>query len=131
MTEPEGTLTAAQFEILEVVWAAGADGATVAEIWKRIGLSRELSRTTVLNQVDRLEKRGWLNRQEGESGLRFTAAVDRATASSRLAGEFVRDFFGGSADKLVMSLLGAGGLDSADIRRLRDLLKQAEKGDRP
>ena len=39
---------------------------TVAEIWQAIGASRAIGRTTVLNQVDRLEKRGWLRRVAGE-----------------------------------------------------------------
>jgi predicted transcriptional regulator len=136
MPEPQGTLTPAQFEIMRAVWDAGGDGASVAEIWKRIAEGRDITRTTVLNQVDRLEERGWLMRRPGEGVLRYTAALDRDAASGRLAGEFVRDFFGGSAGELVQSLLGAGELADADIGRLRKLLDRAArdrrgKGGRP
>ena len=55
MTDPEGTLTAAQHEILQAIWNAPKSGATVTEIWQAIGELRGITRTTVLNQVDRTD----------------------------------------------------------------------------
>lgn len=122
MPTPEGTLTAAQHEILEMIWGGPEGGLTVAEIWQRIGESREISRTTVLNQVDRLEKRGWLKRKKTPSGYRYLVTQSRAKTTRKLAEEFVDSFFGGSASELVMSLLGAKKLKPKDVDRLRDLL---------
>src|SRR5262245_48873976 len=65
MREPKGSLTAAQYEIMDAVWNAGAEGVSVADIWQAISHARAIGRTTVLNQVDRLEKRGWLKRLPG------------------------------------------------------------------
>lgn len=129
MTDPQGSLTPAQFEILGAVWDAGDGGATVAEVWKRIAGGREITRTTVLNQVDRLEERGWLvrNTPDGGGPARYSAALDRSSASGRLAGEFVRDFFGGSAGGLVQSLLGRGELGDEELVRLRGLLDDAAR----
>lgn len=121
---PEGTLTPAQYEILNVVWDVGPDGATVAEIWHVISESRSVARTTILNLVDRLEKRGWLKRRDAEGGARYTAAVSRDRTSAALADDFVDTFFDGSAANLVMSLLGTSKLDADEIRRLRDVLNQ-------
>src|SRR5882724_757108 len=100
MSDPVGTLTAAQHEILEVVWAAADLGATVAEIWEEIGQHRQVTRTTVLNQVDRLEKRGWLKRHQHADGFRYVAKQPRQQVASGLAVEFVNSFFGGSASEL-------------------------------
>jgi BlaI family penicillinase repressor len=122
MVNPEGTLTAAQHEILEVIWNGPDCGATVTEIWQASGEPRELSRTTVLNQVDRLEKRGWLRRKKYEDGFRYLATRSRDDAARGLAEEFVNDFFGGSPSELVMSLLGSNRLKPAEIARLRALL---------
>lgn len=122
---PEGTLTPAQYEILDVVWNAGSDGATVAEVWHAVSESRSVARTTILNLVDRLEKRGWLKRRETDGAARYTAAVNRDRTSAALADEFVQTFFDGSAANLVMSLLGTAKLDAAEIRRLRNILDQA------
>ena len=122
MADPVGTLTAAQHEILDVVWDAPMSGATVTEIWQAIGRQRDVTRTTVLNQVDRLEKRGWLRRKKHEDGFRYVATRSRDEAARGLAEEFVNSFFDGSASELVMSLLGSKKLKPAEIARLRDLL---------
>ena len=127
MSEVEGNLTATQYEILEVVWHYGDDGASVAEIWQAILDQRSVGRTTILNLVDRLEKRGWLVRRDGQRPVRYAAARDRSKTNSFLAGSFVDDFFGGSASGLVMSLLGSKRLTHEEIEHLRSVLDQAKK----
>ncbi len=122
MALPEGNLTPAQFEIMEVVWNQGRRGATVAEIWQTISESRDLARTTTLNLVDRLQRRGWLRRRQGSGVNRFVASLSRKKTARLLAGEFVDDFFGGSASDLVMSLLGSKQLRPDEIQRLQKLL---------
>jgi BlaI family transcriptional regulator, penicillinase repressor len=119
---PDGPLTPTQYEILEAVWNAGVDGITVAEIWQQVTERRQVARTTILNLVDRLEKRGWLRRKAVEGVNRFTAAVSRDRTHASLAGDFVDDFFGGSASHLMMSLLGTGRLSPDEVRELRTLL---------
>jgi predicted transcriptional regulator len=119
---PDGPLTPAQYEILEAVWAAGQEGITVSEIWQSASERRQVARTTILNLVDRLEKRGWLKRRNAEGGNRYTAALSRERTTAALAGDFVDDFFGGSASHLVMSLLGTGRLSAEEVRELRKLL---------
>lgn len=119
---PDGPLTPTQYEILEAVWATGSDGITIAEIWQQVSERRSVARTTILNLVDRLEKRGWLKRHAAEGANRFTAAVSRDRTHASLAGEFVDDYFGGSASALVMSLLGTGRLSAEELRQLRSLL---------
>src|SRR5262245_49465304 len=110
---PEAGLTPVQFEILEVVWAAvdsaardgvSADGASVAEIWEAVAKSRDVGRTTILNLVDRLEKRGWLARKKVDGVFRYRPTVSRDQAAGSVAAEFVDAFFSGSASELVMSL---------------------------
>lgn len=127
MKKPIGTLTPTQHEIMRVVWKANDVGATVAEIWKTITAGREVSRTTILNLVDRLEKRGWLKRVEGESSYRFLPAMGHEKTAVQLAGEFVDSFFGGSAANMVSSLLGSEKIGPDDVKRLRELLAEAER----
>ena len=129
MASPEGTLTPAQHEILEVIWNAPDIGATVTEIWQAICKKRQLTRTTVLNQVDRLEKRGWLKRRKHPDGFRYVASQTRERVAGGLTDEFVDSFFGGSASDLVMSLFGSKKLKPADVARLRALLEaRSSKG---
>lgn len=135
MPQPHGTLTPAQYEIMLAVWEAGLPGATAGEIWQAVRARRSVTRTTVLNLVDRLAKRGWLKRSQHNGAFHYVAALDRSEAEQRLAGAFVSDFFGGSASDLVMSLLGRRGLKTREIDRLRRMLDEAAgargKGGRP
>jgi predicted transcriptional regulator len=121
MTAPDGSLTPAQYEILQMLWDA-PDGLTVAEIWERICQDREVSRTTVLNLVDRLEKRNWLRREKVDGVFRYMPAVDRQSTQSLLASEFVGEFFDGSPTSFVLSLLGSNRISKAELQRLKSLL---------
>jgi predicted transcriptional regulator len=122
---PEGKLTPAQFEIMQLVWNS-ADGLTIGEIWEAIRAGRQVSRTTVLNLVDRLEKRSWLARRKHEGVFRYAAVVERQSVERQLAADFVQEFFDGSAAHLVLSLLGSRQIASSDIDQLKRLLDERE-----
>ena len=125
MPKPQGSLTSTQYEILDVVWNHGSTGATIAEIWQAFAARRPVGRTTILNHVDRLEKRGWLIRREDESPLHYVAALAREKTAAMLTGDFADGFFGGSARDLMVSLLGSKRLKPAEIDQLRRLLESA------
>ena len=133
---PEGDLTPAQFELVAAAWDGPAEGMTVAEIWQAVANRRGVTRTTVLNLVDRLEKRGWLERESIGGVYRYRPTLDRATAEARLAAGFMAGFFGGSPTQLVQSLLGSEDVSVADIDRLQKVLTEAKRakaraGERP
>ncbi|MGW8257544.1 MAG: BlaI/MecI/CopY family transcriptional regulator [Thermoguttaceae bacterium] len=127
MSKPEGSLTSVQHEIMAAVWDCGEEGATVSEIWQAIASQRRVGRTTILNLVDRLEKRNWLVRRDNEKPYRYFAALGREETAVFLAGGFVDDFFAGSAGNLVMSLLGSKRLKPGEIDRLREVLESTSK----
>lgn len=102
---PDGKLTPTQHEIMEFVWSAGEQGITVTEIWEAVSARREVIRSTVLNLVDRLEKRCRLRRRKRKGGFRYFPAVKRETAVQELTNDFVNDFFGGLARDLVVRLM--------------------------
>ena len=82
MANPEGKLTPVQFEIMEMVWDSSVDGVTVAEVWNAVSAKRSVTRTTVLNLVDRLEKRGWLKRRKKLGTFHYVATVERETTAA-------------------------------------------------
>lgn len=125
---PDGTLTPAQFEIMQLLWDA-TQGLTVAEIWEQICKEREVSRTTVLNLVDRLERRGWLDRQKVEGVFRYTPAIDRQSTEGQLAADFVGEFFNGSPASFVLSLLGSNRISKSELQRLKSLLEKPNTKD--
>lgn len=121
MAKPEGKLTPVQFEIMQLIWNA-EQGRTIGEIWDAIRSGRDVSRTTVLNLVDRLEKRGWLKRRKRQGVFRYTASVARQSVETQLASDFVDEFFDGSAANLLMNLLGSQRISKSEIQRLKRLL---------
>ncbi len=125
MVVPKGNITPVQYEILQVIWSGKDEGSTVAEIWRKISKLRSVGRTTVLNLVDRLEKRGWLTRRQAQGVYRYRAALDREKTTHALATGFVDDFFDGKASDLVMSLLGNRSIKKSEVERLRKLIDKA------
>jgi predicted transcriptional regulator len=99
----------------------------VSEIWQAISQQRDVGRTTVLNLVDRLEKRGWLSRRKVDGVFQYTATVGREKAAGHVAGEFVDAFFSGSAADLVMSLLGSKRISADEVDELRAMLDERKK----
>ena len=130
MPKPEGKLTPVQFEIMQLIWNA-PQGLTVGELWEAIRPIRDVSRNTVLNLVDRLEKRAWLKRRKDQGVFRYAAAIGRQPVEAQLTADFVEEFFEGSAANLLMSLLGSQRLSKADIERLKRLMNQNTKGSVP
>jgi predicted transcriptional regulator len=124
MPAPEGKLTAAQFEILRLTWNS-TGGLTIGEIWDAIRSRRDVSRTTVLNLVDRLEKRGWLKRKKDRNVYRYFPTVDRSAAEQQMAADFLDDFFQGSPSGLLMSLLGSKRISKEDADNLKRLIENS------
>ncbi len=127
MATPEGKLTPVQFEIMQLIWNS-TRGMTSGEIWEAIRPGRDVSRTTVLNLVDRLEKRAWLKRRKDQGVFRYAAAVERQSVEAQLATDFVQEFFDGSAANMVMSLLGSGRIPKPEIQRIKRLVDERESG---
>jgi predicted transcriptional regulator len=124
MAAPEGKLTPVQFEIMQLIWNSG-QGLTIGKIWDSIRAVRGVSRTTALNLVDRLEKRGWLKRRKEQGVFRYEATVERQSVEAQLASDFVEEFFDGSAANLLMSLLGSERISKSDIQRLKQLMDES------
>lgn len=125
MPNPKGTLTGPQFEILQTLWEDEAIGMTVGEIWDSIRVNRDVSRTTILNLVDRLEKRHWLVREKVDGVYRYKPAVERGQTEQMLANDFVGEYFGGSPSNFILSLLGSKGVSKDEVRKVKKLLDEA------
>lgn len=125
MKRPRGSLTGNQYQILQAIWDAGPGGLTVAEIWRALGGERVGTRTTVLNQVARLVKRGWLRRRRDGSVFRHLVAVPRDEVDRELAAGFLSDFFGDSPLQAFSSMLSAGACGAEELKELRRLVDDA------
>ncbi len=118
-------LTANQTEIMNVIWDRGE--ATVSEIWKALSEQREIARNTVLTQVQRLEERGWLARERrGRTDVYRSRAAREASERQKLR-DVLDEVFDGSAENLVVSLLGHDLVSRDELDRIRTRLEEADE----
>lgn len=125
MAKSRPALSAAQMEVMEVVWDRGE--ATVGEIWREIASRREIARNTVQTTVVRLEQRGWLKHRDDAGAFRYSAVHPRGAAVKGLVGTLLDTAFGGSVSGLVMALLEDHRLSPQEAARLRALIDRSEQ----
>ena len=100
----------------------------MGDIWKKITEDRDVARTTTLKQVERLEQRGWLLRQDPKpnqkgSAMRFVASMGPRRARALMLQQFVDDYYDGSAAELARSLLKFRCLTTDDMQDLKERLE--------
>ena len=83
--QPMDRLGKLQRAVVEVVWELGE--ATVRQVWERLSPDKEVSYTTILAAMQRLEKSGWLrHRAEGKSNVYLPTRTREQAGASSVAG---------------------------------------------
>jgi len=120
-------LSDSQLEIMQVVWEGHE--VTVSQVWKALSERRQVARNTVLTLMERLAKKGWLNRRADGHLHHYSPAVSR----ERTLGDLVRGLldraFAGSAEDLMLALVDARGLTEEEARRIREIIRDAQKAE--
>lgn len=119
-------LSAAQLEIMEIVWDRGE--VAVSEAWETLAARRPVARNTVLTTLMRLEGKGWLKHRTVGRTFFYSATRPRTVTMGQLVRQLVDTTFGGSAEGLVMALLEDRGVTSAEADRIRTMLDEAKPG---
>ena len=125
MTKPNpAPLTAAQREIMEVVWQHGE--VSVSQVRDALPPRRQLARNTVQTMMVRLEEKGWLrHRTEGRTFV-YSANVPRTVSLGAKVAQLVDRFFAGSPEEMVTALIDYRGLTREEAERIRAMIERAE-----
>jgi predicted transcriptional regulator len=117
-------LTESELRLMEVIWRKGS--ATVAEVAAGLPKSLGLAYNTVLTTLRILEAKGYLRHTTAKDSRAFiyTPLVSREQASRTAVGLLLGRFFGGSAKALVLNLIEDERLNDAELKRVRELLKE-------
>jgi BlaI family penicillinase repressor len=123
--QPMDRLGQLQRAVVEIVWELGE--ATVRQVWERLCPEKEVSYTTILAAMQRLEKSGWLrHRAQGKTNVyKPTRTREQAGASS--VRTFVQRMFDGSALLMFRQLVEEGELSDAELQELQRLINQKRK----
>ena len=109
-----------EMELMEVLWERGA--ATAAEV--RDAIEDDLAYNTVLTILRRLELKGYVGHTEEGRAHRYHPLVEREAARHSALERVLDRVFGGSPELLLTQLVSQRRLSEAEVRRLRQLLRE-------
>jgi predicted transcriptional regulator len=118
--------TAAEAEILAALWRLGP--ATVREVHD--ALNKSCDYNTTLTQMRLMLEKGLLVRSERFRSHLYEPATPKSEMQMRLIGDLLKRVFGGSAEGLILSALGAQSTtprERAEIRRMLDVLDRKKR----
>jgi BlaI family penicillinase repressor len=87
--------------------------------------------TTVQKLLERLEKKGHVQRNSDDDPITFTAITDREELISRRLLDVADKLCGGSLTPLLMNLVRANPLTPRELQELQELLHELSKQRRP
>ena len=110
-------------DLLQTLWALGRP-ATVTEVHGSLAdAGHRVAYTTVQTMLNRLEKKGRVNRSKAGKAHLYSAAVSEETVTQGALGRLLGRFFGGSAEALTSRLVGD--LDDDELARVQRLIEEA------
>jgi predicted transcriptional regulator len=133
-----GRPTAAELEILSVIWSHGPS--TVRFVNDKLNLDkspkgtppqggwRNVGYTTTLKIMQIMAEKGLLKRDESQRSHLYMATAPEGSVQKLLLDRLLEQAFGGSALKLVMQALGGHKATPEEISRIRELLDNMEGG---
>jgi predicted transcriptional regulator len=113
-THQSPTLGTLEFELMEILWSSGES--TVRDVVQK--LTRPLAYTTVMTTLDRLFKKGLLNRHKPDRAFVYSPQLSRQEWERHRAGDLVADFLSGphpSRELLLSCFLDAVGEHDASL----------------
>jgi len=118
------TLTPLELEIMQVLWKDGP--ANVQAVQERLRPEQDLAYTTVQTMLNILNRKGKVTRELHGRAYEYRPAVSQDRALSHALRDIVDRMFGGSGEKLVMSLIQSR---QADPERIAALLRRLAEDD--
>jgi predicted transcriptional regulator len=116
-----------EIAVMEILWEHGEGN--VHDVIGKLG--RPLAYTTVMTTLDRLYKKGLLNRRKSERAFLYCTRQSRREWEQKRAGEFVAGFLAGpqSAGELLISCLveAVGQKDEALLDELERKIRMKRK----
>ena len=120
-----------EITVMEIVWAQGES--SVHDVAQK--LDRPLAYTTVMTTLDRLFKKGLLDRRKSERAFLYAPRLSRTEWERKRAGDFLAAFLAGprpSGDLLISCLVDAVSEQNAALldqleRRIRIKRKELDR----
>jgi predicted transcriptional regulator len=119
--------TETELVILRVLWRRGPS--TVRQVHAELAKSRSAGYTTTLKLMQLMHEKGLLHRDEAERSHVYAPAVSEGKTQRTLVLELLERTFGGSARRLIQSMLSAKKASPQEIHQIRQLLDELERSE--
>jgi predicted transcriptional regulator len=113
-------LGSSELQILDIIWRTG--GATVREVFEEVRKTRNITLPAVMLSMNRLAKRGVLNKLPGERGAMYRPLISRDEMASSLLGDLLDKVLQGSARPVLSSFI-----ERLNDRELTELLELVDR----
>lgn len=107
-------------------------------LWDLVRQERDVTRTTVLKTIQRLETKGVLRRLPRTSPILWESTAEKRHVLRELVKRFVDGVLGGSAEVLAVYLTGHDDMTASDVAALKRIARKVahradnpQKGDKP
>ena len=120
------TIGRAELEILNYV--GDRHPVTVRDVAEHVSKTKGHTRTTVLNVMTRLCRKGYLTRKRVEGVYHYSPRVPKAALLRSLVGEFVDGALGGSVSPFVAYLAEDARVSEQELEELRKTVRELERG---
>jgi predicted transcriptional regulator len=115
------TLPNSELELMMILWKADKP-MTRTEIEERLPKKRNLSKTTVLSFLSRLEEKGFVRvEKEGRSNC-YSPLVKEEEYLQQESGSILKKLYGNSVKKFIAALYDGESLSKKQIEELKDYL---------
>ncbi|MEM6772071.1 MAG: BlaI/MecI/CopY family transcriptional regulator [Bacteroidota bacterium] len=115
----------AQLEILDLLWQE--QPATVQNLHDRLASRRKVSYNTVLTQLQRMAKAGFVTRNTDQRTQTYKAALRREQVEKRLFNRLADTAFGGSKIHLALRALGNETPTPQELDELQEWINRQKK----
>mgnify|MGYP006279403331 CR=1 FL=1 len=125
MAKDKLSLGELELEVLKIIWER--QPCTFPGVAEILTERRGLARTTVLTVIQRLHKKGFLERSKREGMYRYSTTKERGDVIKRLIGQFVNKVLDGSPVPFIAYLVEAEGLTHEQAEALRVIARELDQ----
>lgn len=122
----KNTPTKSELEILQVLWKFGPS--TVRQVNDEINKERDVRYTSTLKLMQIMLEKEILERDDSQMKHVYKPIEEEQKTKSHMLNDFVKNFYGGSASKLIMQLTGNKKASEKELREIKEILAKLEEG---
>lgn len=114
-------------ELAILNWISDHSPCTVREVATQFEKEQGLARTTILTVMERLRKKGLLQRKQAAGSFQYSAKIEKGELQKQRIADFVERTLGGSLSPMLSYFFdSAGELKSEELEQLKELVSKME-----